>query len=76
MKPIIIYVLTKFGLVTPDQLIQYRRHAFVIILIVASILTPPDFFSQILIGVPVYILYEISKNYNLNKYLILIKKAS
>ena len=58
--PVVIYFLTKFGLVTPQQLRQYRRHAFVIILIMASIFTPPDFFSQILIGLPIYILYEIS----------------
>ena len=58
--PLVIYCLTKFNLISPHQLIQYRRHAFVIILIMASILTPPDVFSQILIGLPIFILYEIS----------------
>lgn len=58
--PLIIYALTKFGLITADKLRQYRRHSFVIILILASILTPPDIFSQILIGLPIFLLYEIS----------------
>ena len=58
--PLIIYALTKFELITPDKIRQYRRHSFVIILILASILTPPDIFSQILIGLPIFLLYEIS----------------
>ena len=58
--PLFIYCLTKLNLVSPDQLAQYRRHAFVVILIMASVLTPPDVFSQILIGLPIFILYEIS----------------
>lgn len=58
--PVVIYFLTKFNLVNSKQLKQYRRHAFVIILILASILTPPDVFSQILIGLPIFMLYEFS----------------
>ena len=58
--PLIIYCLTKFNLITTKQLKQYRRHAFVIILVLASILTPPDIFSQILIGLPIFLLYELS----------------
>ena len=58
--PLIIYFLTKFNFILPSQLKQYRRHAFVIILILASILTPPDIFSQILIGLPIFVLYEFS----------------
>jgi len=58
--PVVIYFLTKFNLVTFRQLKQYRRHAFVVILIIASILTPPDVFSQILIGLPIFMLYEFS----------------
>ena len=38
----------------------YRRHAFVVILIAAAIITPPDAITQLLIGAPLYILYEIS----------------
>ena len=44
--PLIIYFLTKFNFINSSQLKQYRRHAFVIILLIASILTPPDVFSQ------------------------------
>jgi sec-independent protein translocase protein TatC len=39
---------------------KYRRHAIVIILIIAAIVTPPDPFSQTLIGIPLYLLYEFS----------------
>ena len=58
--PLVIYFLTKFNILNSDQLKQYRRHAFVVILVLASIVTPPDMFSQILIGLPIFILYEFS----------------
>ena len=58
--PILIYFLTRFNFINSTQLKQYRRHAFVIILLIASILTPPDIFSQILIGLPIFVLYEFS----------------
>ncbi|MDC0189307.1 twin-arginine translocase subunit TatC [Flavobacteriales bacterium] len=58
--PILVYFLTKFNIVNPSMLRKYRRHAFVVILILASVLTPPDVFSQILIGVPIFCLYELS----------------
>jgi len=58
--PIIMYFLSKAGIVTPDFLRKYRRHSFVIILIVASIVTPPDIITQFLISVPLYFLYEVS----------------
>lgn len=58
--PVVIYFLAKVGLVTAEGMRQYRRHAIVGILIVAAILTPPDVVTQFLIGVPLYILYELS----------------
>lgn len=58
--PIIIYFLTKLGLVTPSFLRRYRRHALVVILIIAAIITPPDVSSQIIVSIPIMILYEIS----------------
>jgi len=58
--PIVVYFLTKIGLVTPEFMKQYRRHAFVLILILSAIITPPDVISQFLIGVPLYGLYEAS----------------
>ena len=58
--PVIIYFLTKLGLVTPQFLRKYRRHALVIVLIVSAIITPPDIASQVIVAVPVVILYQIS----------------
>lgn len=58
--PIVVYFLSKVGLVTPAFMRQYRRHALVVIVILASFITPPDVASQILISMPLLILYEIS----------------
>jgi sec-independent protein translocase protein TatC len=58
--PIIIYFLTKFGLVTPDFLRNYRKYAVVIVLIIAAIVTPPDVVSQITVSIPMLIIYEAS----------------
>lgn len=58
--PIIIYFLAKLGLVTPDFLRKYRRYAIVIILILAAIVTPPDIPSQIIVSIPILLLYEVS----------------
>ncbi len=58
--PIIIYFLTKIGLVTPEVLKKYRKVALVIVLIISAIITPPDVASQIIVAVPVLILYQIS----------------
>lgn len=58
--PMVIYFLSKAGLVRPDTMRQYRKHAIVIILFVSAILTPPDVISQLLIGFPLIILYEAS----------------
>jgi sec-independent protein translocase protein TatC len=58
--PIVVYFLTKLGIIGPNIMRKYRRHAFLIIFIVAAIITPPDALTQVLVGIPVYILYEIS----------------
>ncbi len=58
--PVIVYFLTRIGLITPDFLRRYRRHAIVVILLLAAIITPPDVFSQILVFIPLVILYEVS----------------
>lgn len=58
--PIIVYFLAKFGILSSDTMRQYRRHAVVVILVLASIITPPDVTSQILVTLPVLLLYEIS----------------
>ncbi len=56
--PVVVYFLSKSGLVTSGMLIAYRRHAIVIILIVSAIITPPDVVSQVLIAMPILVLYE------------------
>lgn len=58
--PIIVYFLSKIGLVTPEGMRAYRRHSIVGILMVAAIITPPDVVTQFLIGIPLYFLYEVS----------------
>ena len=58
--PLLIYFLTRMGLVSAGFLRKYRRHAFVILLVVAAIITPPDIFSLILVILPLYGLYELS----------------
>lgn len=58
--PILVYFLTKIGLITPDFLKKNRRYMYVILLILAAIITPPDMFSQILVVVPLIGLYEFS----------------
>jgi sec-independent protein translocase protein TatC len=58
--PIVIYFLTKIGIVTPEFLRKYRKHSVVIILVLAAIVTPPDILSQTLITIPLYLLFEIS----------------
>ena len=58
--PVLIYFLTKIGLVTPDFLRKYRKHSLVVVLILAAIITPPDIASQVIVAIPILILYEIS----------------
>jgi sec-independent protein translocase protein TatC len=58
--PIIIFFLTKLGLVTPAFLRKYRKYTLIIVLIIAAIITPPDVLSQIIVTIPIMILYEIS----------------
>ncbi|MDN6343094.1 MULTISPECIES: twin-arginine translocase subunit TatC [Psychroflexus] len=58
--PIIIYFLTKLGLVTPQFLRKHRKYALVFILIISAVITPPDIASQVIVAIPVLVLYEIS----------------
>lgn len=58
--PIIMYFLAKIGLVTASFLRKYRRYAYVIILIIAAVVTPPDVVSQTIVTIPLIILYEVS----------------
>jgi len=58
--PVIMFFLAKIGLVSYDFLSKYRRHAIVVIVIVAAIITPPDAITMMMVGIPLYILYEVS----------------
>ena len=59
--PMVVLVLAKGGLISSSLMRTFRRHAVVLILVVSAILTPsPDMFSQILVALPIYLLYEIS----------------
>ena len=55
----LIYFLTKIGLITPEFLKRYRKHSLVVVLIVAAIITPPDVASQVIVAIPILILYEV-----------------
>lgn len=58
--PIVIFVLSKAGIVTPAFMREYRKHSVVVILIVAAIITPsPDIFSQVIVALPLFVLYEV-----------------
>ena len=57
--PILIYFLSKAGLVYPEFLKTYRRHAIIIIFILAAVITPPDVFSLALVTLPLVLLYEV-----------------
>ena len=58
--PMAVYVLSRMGLITSQFLLKYYRHALVLILIVAAVLTPPDVVSQIVLAVPIVLLYQAS----------------
>lgn len=56
--PVVVYFLAMSGLVTSSMLKSYRRHAIVVILVLSAVITPPDVISQILIAMPILVLYE------------------
>lgn len=58
--PIVVFFLSRIGVLTPDFMRRYRKHAIIVILILAAIITPPDIFSQILVTIPLVFLYELS----------------
>ena len=56
----LLLVLAKFGMITADSLRRYRKHAIVVAFLLAAIITPPDLISQIALGTPIVLLYELS----------------
>lgn len=57
--PILSYFLTKIGVITPEFMKKYRKHSLILILALSAIITPPDVFSQIMVSMPLIILYEV-----------------
>lgn len=58
--PVLVFFLSKIGLITPSFLKKYRKHSIVVILIIAGIITPtPDMFTQLIVGIPMLLLYEV-----------------
>lgn len=59
--PMIAFVLSQVGILTPSFMREYRKHALIVILLLAAIITPsPDVISQLLVAFPLFGLYEIS----------------
>lgn len=58
--PIIIFLLAKMGFVSSTLLAKYRKHALIVIMLVAAIITPPDLMTLVLVTIPLYLLYEVS----------------
>ncbi len=58
--PVLVYFLTRVGILTPDYLKRNRKYMIVILLVLSAIITPPDMFSQILVVIPLMLLYELS----------------
>jgi sec-independent protein translocase protein TatC len=59
LLPVVSYLFTKLGVITPEFLRKYRKHAIVGILVLSAIITPPDLISQVIVGIPIVLLYEI-----------------
>jgi sec-independent protein translocase protein TatC len=59
LLPVVAYIFTRLGIITPEFLKKYRKHSIVGVLIIAAAITPPDVVSQIIVAIPIIILYEI-----------------
>jgi sec-independent protein translocase protein TatC len=60
LLPVIAYIFAKLGIITPSFLRKYRKHAIVGVLILSAVITPPDLISQIIVAIPIVLLYELS----------------
>ena len=59
LLPIFSYFLSKVGILTPQFMKTYRKHAYVVMLLMSAIITPPDIFSQVMVCIPLVFLYEV-----------------
>jgi sec-independent protein translocase protein TatC len=60
LMPVIAYIFAKIGIITAAFLRKYRKHSIVGVLILSAVITPPDMLSQIIVSIPILLLYEIS----------------
>ena len=58
--PVIAFALAKMGFISSDMLSEYLKHAFLVIMFVAAIITPPDLMTLVLVTIPLYLLFEVS----------------
>ncbi len=58
--PVVAFFLGKLGIISSSMLTQYRKHAFILIMFVAAVITPPDIMTLVLVTLPLYLLYEVS----------------
>lgn len=59
LLPVVIYLLAKLGVISSAFLRKYRKHAILLVLVLAAVITPPDIISQVIVSIPILILYEI-----------------
>lgn len=59
LLPVVTYIFAKLGVITSEFLRKYRKHSIIVVLIIAAAITPPDLISQIIVSIPILILYEI-----------------
>lgn len=59
LLPVVSYLMTSLGVISSDFLKKYRKHAIIVVLILSAVITPPDVISQIIVAIPITILYEI-----------------
>ena len=59
LLPVVSYLFTKLGVITSGWLKKYRKHSIIGILILSALITPPDLISQVIVGIPIVLLYEV-----------------
>lgn len=59
LLPVVSYIFAKLGIITPMFLRQYRKHAIIGVLVLSALITPPDLISQVIVAIPIVLLYEI-----------------
>lgn len=76
LMPVFVYFLTVIGILTPKFLKEYRKHAFIVVLVIAAAITPNDVYSMILVTIPLWLLYELSLLISTSVYKKQLKRKS